>query len=77
MERNCQTTATSSLILLRRSDVERMTTLSKTTIYNLVNSGKFPAPIRLLDNKVAWVEHEVQEWISSKIFKRNCDFAQN
>ncbi|MBU3625811.1 AlpA family phage regulatory protein [Polynucleobacter sp. JS-Safj-400b-B2] len=72
MEDKAKTTSAEPLILLRRSDVERMTSLSKTSIYNLINDGEFPAPIRLLDNKVAWVQTEIQEWIIEKIYKRDC-----
>lgn len=70
MEIKTSTTPNSQIYLLRRLDVEKMTSLSKTSIYNLIKDGDFPRPIRLLDNKVTWVDQEVQAWIANKIARR-------
>jgi prophage regulatory protein len=67
MENKISNTLADQIHLLKRSDVEKMTSLSKTSIYNLIKEGDFPSPIRLLDNKVAWVDQEVQAWIMNKI----------
>ena len=53
--------------LIRRKEVERMTALSRSRIYDLLRQNSFPKPIRLGVMSVAWVEAEVQEWIDSRI----------
>lgn len=40
---------------------------SKTTIYDDVKKGLFPAPIPIGANRVRWVEAEVDAWIQAKI----------
>lgn len=33
---------------------------SRGHVYRLIREGKFPAPIKLGDRRVAWLEHEVE-----------------
>lgn len=61
-------------IILRRSDVERRTGLSRSTIYDKINPSSpryeeaFPKPIRLgAGSAVGWLESEVQAWLSAQI----------
>ena len=44
--------------------------LSKTTIYEYVSRGEFPAPVSLGAKSVAWVESEVVAWMDAKISAR-------
>jgi prophage regulatory protein len=37
----------------------------------LIKAGKFPAPIRLGENRVVWIESEVDEWLETKREKRD------
>lgn len=53
--------------LLRRREVERRTGLSRSTIYALVASEQFPAPIRVTANTTAWLAGEVDAWIRDRI----------
>lgn len=53
--------------LIRRKEVERLTALSRSRIYDLMKQGKFPKPVRLGKMSVAWQETEVREWIASRI----------
>jgi prophage regulatory protein len=53
--------------LIRRKEVERLTSLSRSRIYALIAMGDFPKPIRLGAMSVAWIEAEIQDWISSRI----------
>jgi prophage regulatory protein len=53
--------------LIRRKEVERLTSLSKSRIYALMNSGDFPKPVSLGAMSVAWLEVEVHEWIAQRI----------
>ena len=52
--------------ILRRPEVERMSGLSCSTIYEKVANGTFPAPVRLGAKAVGWREDEVLAWIESR-----------
>lgn len=43
-----------SLIILRRSEVERATGLSRSTIYARIGDGTFPPPVALGPRAVGW-----------------------
>lgn len=62
-------TATQQLqtALIRRLEVEKLTALSRSRIYDLMKIGKFPKPVQLGAMSVAWLEIEVREWISDRI----------
>jgi prophage regulatory protein len=49
--------------LLKLRDVERITTLGKSTIYRKINSGAFPRPRRAGENCQRWLRSEVMAWI--------------
>jgi prophage regulatory protein len=51
--------------ILKRREVEAMTTLSRSTIYRLMKNKAFPASIRLSANSVGWLESDVEQWIES------------
>jgi prophage regulatory protein len=53
--------------ILKRPEVEATTGLSRSTIYALVDSQKFPAQIQLGPRSVGWLEHEVQAWLESRV----------
>lgn len=53
--------------LLRRPEVERLTGLRRSTIYELIREGRFPKSIQLSKKSVAWVETEIYEWIATRI----------
>jgi prophage regulatory protein len=52
--------------LLRLPDVMRLTGLSRTTLYRLIDKGQFPRQINISDRAVAWRASEVEEWIHSR-----------
>ena len=56
--------------LIRRKEVERLTALSRSRIYDLMKQGEFPKPVNLGAMSVAWLETEVREWIDSRIADR-------
>ena len=37
--------------------------LSKSTIYRLMNAGKFPRPVMLSKNRVAWRSIDIEMWL--------------
>ena len=53
--------------LLRLRDVIKMTSPTRTTIYNYMAEGKFPKNIHLGPKISVWIEREIQEWINSQI----------
>jgi prophage regulatory protein len=53
--------------ILRLGDVRRRTGLGRSTVYDRIKAGNFPAPIALGDRAVGWVESEVSAWIASRI----------
>jgi len=55
------------LRFLRFPAVRALTGLSRTTIWRLERQGDFPRHRRISRNAVAWAEHEVADWIRSKL----------
>lgn len=55
--------------LLRLPDVKQQVGLGRTTIYEKIKSGEFPAPYPLSANgrAVAWNSDEISSWIDSRI----------
>lgn len=49
---------------MRRPEVQRVTSLSRSSLYRLIAAGDFPAPIRLSANSVAWLASEVHAWVA-------------
>ncbi len=47
--------------------VKNRTSLSTSEIYRRIEDGTFPAQIKLGSKSVAWLEQEVDSWISKKI----------
>lgn len=56
-----------SLVILRRKQVEARTGLPRSSIYAAIKTGTFPAPVSLGEKSVGWLEHEVEEWIASRV----------
>ena len=52
--------------ILRRREVERLTLLSKASIYRQMQMGTFPMPLKLGPRAVAWLAEEIHEWIASR-----------
>jgi prophage regulatory protein len=53
--------------LIRRTEVETLTGLRRSTIYDHIQGGRFPRPIRLGARSVAWLESEINDWIAERI----------
>ena len=50
--------------LLKRPEVEKITGLSRASIYSKIKTGAFPVPVRLGQNSVAWRAEDIDRWIS-------------
>ncbi len=53
--------------LLRLREVMERTALSRTAVYDLMEQGRFPRPVRLTKRCVAWPESLVNVWIHEKV----------
>ena len=51
---------------LSLSDVKRLTSLSKSTIYRLIKAGEFPKAIKITARRVAWRAAEINGWLEQK-----------
>lgn len=56
--------------LIRRSDVQKITGLGASSIYQLQREGNFPQSVQVSERRVAWVESEVAEWVGKRIAAR-------
>ena len=53
--------------LLRRPQVEELTGISRTAIYERMKSGTFPKSIALSPKTIRWVNGEIIKWIEEQI----------
>lgn len=54
--------------LLKRKEVEKMTGLSRATIYRRMNESRFPRPMKSgfsHNSPVRWKTSDVEKWISN------------
>ena len=61
--------------MLRLPQVKARTGLSRSEIYRRVQSGDFPAPVKLGERASAWPEHEVIAWCEARIAERDAKAA--
>lgn len=40
--------------------------LGRSTIYRLIDEGKFPKPFQLVPNRNAWIESDIDAWLAEK-----------
>jgi prophage regulatory protein len=43
-----------------------LTSLSRATIYRLVEQAKFPKPMKITPNRIAWRERAVLDWLAQR-----------
>lgn len=48
--------------IIRLSEVLRTTGLSRSTLYDLVRKGTFPAPLRISPRVSGWLTSEIKVW---------------
>ena len=59
--------ASTTNTLIKLPAVKERTTLSTSEIYRRIEAGTFPAQVRLGAKAVAWLEHEIDTWISEAV----------
>lgn len=52
---------------IRISKVIEITSLSRTQLYRLMQTGDFPLNVSLSERCSAWIEEEVLDWMEQKI----------
>ncbi|TBX28730.1 helix-turn-helix transcriptional regulator [Nioella sediminis] len=52
--------------LYRRTSVECITGLSRSSIYQQMNDKSFPRPIRIGRRAVAWRESDIEAWLAAR-----------
>ena len=55
---------------MKLKEVIQITSLSRATIYRLIQEGEFPKQIPLSGRSVAWLEEEINEWMQQKLANR-------
>ena len=58
-----------NLLILRRTQVQEITGLSRSSIYEKMKKGSFPEAIKLGERAVGWIEAEVLDWLQEQIKK--------
>ena len=51
--------------LLRREEVETRCGIARSTIYRLMNEGRFPRPLRIGGRTVRWLASDITRWLVS------------
>ena len=52
--------------LIRRKTVEKITGLSRSSIYAMMSEGTFPKQIKIGRRAVAWRHEDIENWINEK-----------
>ena len=57
--------------LLRRPEVEKLTGLSRSTLYLRISHYTFPKPVPLGGRIVGWLESDIFQWIDDCVANAN------
>ena len=63
-------TAVDRLIALH--EVEHLTSLKKSRLYEMMKVGSFPAAVVVSTNRRAWLASEIQAFIENRASERSC-----
>ena len=53
--------------ILRRHQVQQRTGLSRSTLYQYIKDGAFPASVQLGPRAVGWLESDISDWITARV----------
>lgn len=56
---------------IRRVEVEHITGLGRSTIYDKMAAGEFPKPVPISGGAVGWLESEIAAWQEKRIAARD------
>lgn len=65
-ERDSRVGAMPKRLLSMRQVLERVP-VSRQQIYLWISQGTFPRQIRMSENRVAWLEMDIEKWIEQKV----------
>jgi prophage regulatory protein len=65
------------LLTYAQLESEKGVAYTRRHLRDLCRDGKFPRPVELSEARIAWVEHEVDAWVESKIAARDAAVALN
>jgi prophage regulatory protein len=76
MEKITQQATAFKKLLLSHDDLKaRGITYSRASIYRKIRDKTFPAPVKLGENKIAWLSTEIDAWIEAIAAARNVEAA--
>ena len=52
---------------LKEAEVARRDSLSRPTRWRRIKEGSYPGPIQISKNRVAWLEDDIEAWISAQL----------
>ena len=61
----------SRLLTMAQLKPEKGIPYSRPHLYRLIDDRKFPAPIRLSENRIAFLESEIDAWLDARIAERD------
>lgn len=53
--------------ILRTKEVLARTKMSRSTLYDHIKAGTFPAPFKIGRQAIAWTSDQIEEWIADRI----------
>lgn len=60
-----------NITLLRKRQVLEKIGFSSATLWRMCKAGTFPQSIKIGSNSVAWIGHEIDDWLALKIDERD------
>lgn len=58
-------------LLMDWKDLQPIVRFSRATLHREVNAGRFPKPITVSAQKTAWIRHDVEKWVATRIAVRD------
>ena len=62
--------------MLKLQEVLSLCAMSRSSIYEAIKHGEFPAPIYVRGRSTRWVSQEVQDWLASRILRQRTNPEQ-
>ncbi len=51
----------------RVSELTKILSVSRASIYNWLKKGTFPKPIKISDSVTVWRKSDIEDWVSSRV----------
>lgn len=52
---------------LRREEVQQRVGYGRSSIYSMMNAGKFPKAIKIGPNRIVWEESVIEQWMKDRV----------